>query len=145
MYFNVECVRILRKEDFYFNENTTLVIRSLGKFQVYGENYERLSPYDTKDKEVIYLLENMLEYRRVFIINARRFAIHIAIQPVIRPQIIKSDWVSTVIPDSEFYFHFRTVFHRNSSQPVSLCPGQTILYPSAYVPILYDTYFHLSS
>lgn len=84
VYFNAECVRILRKEDFYFNENTTLILRSLGKFQVFGENYERLSPYDTKDKENIYLFENMQDYRRIFVINSRRFTIHIIVQPVIR-------------------------------------------------------------
>jgi hypothetical protein len=38
-----------------------------------------------------------MEYRRVFVINNRKYAINIIIQPVLRPHIVKSDFITNVI------------------------------------------------
>lgn len=46
--FDDECIRIVRKSEVYFNDNTTVLLRSEGKVEVYGDNLEKLAPFDTK-------------------------------------------------------------------------------------------------
>lgn len=56
----------------FFNENTTFLLVAKHKFEVYGENYEKIVTYDTKTDEIIYLLENVLDYKRFFIVNRNK-------------------------------------------------------------------------
>jgi hypothetical protein len=85
-----------------------------------------------------------MEYRRVFIINTKRHTIQINIQPTIRPKIVNIDWVNNAMTEQDYYPRYKILYSANS-EPVSLCPGYTILYPSHLVPMLYETYFHFSS
>lgn len=40
----------------------------------------------------MFLLENIQEYRRFFIINRRRYPIQFTVQAILRPEILKIDW-----------------------------------------------------
>ena len=60
-------------------------MKAHGRFEVYGEMFEKLSPFDTKSSETIYVLENFPEFRRFYLINKRRYKIEFIIQSVQRP------------------------------------------------------------
>ena len=59
---------------------------SNSEFEVYGEEYEKLSPYDTKSA-YIYLLQNINGFKRLFIINNQTAKIKLVIHSTYLPKV----------------------------------------------------------
>lgn len=137
---NAECIKLVRKENYFFNANTTIIIRSPGRFEVYGESYEKLSPFDTKTKETIYVLENILDYRRFFIVNRRRYPVHFALHSISRPPAIAWQNDSLELPHLDF-----SVVAVDRPKPILICPGLTLIYPNNFMPIYRPLGFELES
>jgi hypothetical protein len=132
--FSHECIRVLRKENAYFNKQTAIVIAGEGKFEVYGEAFEKIAPYDTKMQEIIYLLENVEEYKRFFIINRKRINLRMTIHGTI---LSESRLAGFKLEDLGMYdLEYRFYFIRNSTRKevMRVCPGGTLIFPHHFGP-----------
>lgn len=78
-----------------------MIIKGNGKFQIFGESYEKLAAYEAHEESTVYLLENIMDYRRIFVINTRRCNVNIRIMAALHPLILKSAWTEIIIPEPE--------------------------------------------
>lgn len=68
----------------YF-ENSSILLYSKERFELYGEDFERLYPFESKITYMIYHVENLNNFRRLFIINRKSAEIHLRIAPIFTP------------------------------------------------------------
>ena len=95
-----------------------------------------MSPFDTKNKETIYMLENVLEYRRFYVVNRRRYQIELRVHSIARPSRVemlenwKNDTLEQLATLDPIDTQFDSILH-----PILVCPGFALVYPHNFVPL----------